>query len=240
MRNDLAQEKQKEAQDAALWLSPSRHRTLRSKASSWGTEQMDRPIHGAVPPQQPEAATTPTACGSGSRRNKLQCSLEADEKKRIDNARFASNLVFTRSQEQLPASQAQQSERWSSRELLLHATTPAATAAPTARPSRDQIPATAYKRPAEVNLNTLLIGQPYVIYEGLTLDTILMNRLDGDAVGPVKVLVSNPVYSHDHQHVLIPEGTVVLGEARKIGASGTRPTTADRRCLPPAHHAGRL
>ena len=86
----------------------------------------------------------------------------------------------------------------------------AAAPAPAATPvaaSRDQIPATAYKRPAEVNLNAA-VGQPYVIYEGLTLDTILMNRLDGDAVGPVKVLVSNPVYSHDHQHVLIPEGTV--------------------------------
>ena len=64
------------------------------------------------------------------------------------------------------------------------------------------------------------MGQPYVLYEGTTLDTVLMNRLDGDAPGPVKVLVSNPVYSHDHQHVLIPEGTIVLGEARKIGASG--------------------
>ncbi len=53
--------------------------------------------------------------------------------------------------------------------------------------------------------------------KGLTMDTVLMNRLDGDAVGPVKVLVSNPVYSHDHQHVLIPEGTIVLGEAKKIG-----------------------
>jgi type IV secretory pathway VirB10-like protein len=59
-----------------------------------------------------------------------------------------------------------------------------------------------------------------VIYEGLTMDTVLMNRLDGDAVGPVKVLVSNPVYSHDHQHVLIPDGTIVLGEAKKIGSSG--------------------
>ena len=47
-----------------------------------------------------------------------------------------------------------------------------------------------------------------------------MNRLDGDAAGPVKVLVSNPVYSHDRQHVLIPDGTIVLGEARKIGAAG--------------------
>jgi type IV secretion system protein VirB10 len=47
-----------------------------------------------------------------------------------------------------------------------------------------------------------------------------MNRIDGDAAGPVKVLVSNPVYSHDRQHVLIPEGTIVLGEARKIGSAG--------------------
>ena len=64
------------------------------------------------------------------------------------------------------------------------------------------------------------MGQSYVLYEGTTLDTVLMNRLDGDAPGPVKVLVSNPVYSHDHQHVLIPEGTIALGEAKKIGASG--------------------
>jgi type IV secretion system protein VirB10 len=47
-----------------------------------------------------------------------------------------------------------------------------------------------------------------------------MNRLDGDASGPVKVLVSNPLYSHDHQHVIIPEGTVALGEAKKIGSAG--------------------
>ena len=52
-----------------------------------------------------------------------------------------------------------------------------------------------------------------------------MNRLDGDASGPVKVLVSNPLYSHDHQHVIIPEGTVVLGKQRRLvrpasGSSG--------------------
>ena len=64
-------------------------------------------------------------------------------------------------------------------------------------------------------------GQPYLVYEGSVLDTVLMNRLDGDASGPVKVLVSNPLYSHDHQHVIIPEGTVVLGEAKKIGSAGS-------------------
>ena len=76
-----------------------------------------------------------------------------------------------------------------------------------------------YKRAAEVNVDSA-VGQPYVIYEGLSLDTVLMNRIDGDATGPVKVLVSDPVYSHDRQHVLIPEGTVVLGEGRKVGGSG--------------------
>lgn len=75
------------------------------------------------------------------------------------------------------------------------------------------------KRPLEANIDSAT-GQPYLVYEGTVLDTILMNRLDGDAAGPVKVLVSNPLYSHDRQHVLIPEGTVVLGEAKKIGANG--------------------
>jgi len=77
----------------------------------------------------------------------------------------------------------------------------------------------AYKRPLEANIDSAS-GQPYLVYEGSVLDTVLMNRLDGDASGPVKVLVSNPLYSHDHQHVIIPEGTVVLGEAKKIGSAG--------------------
>ena len=79
--------------------------------------------------------------------------------------------------------------------------------------------APSYKRAAEVNVSAAS-GQPYVIFEGLSLDTVLMNRLDGDAAGPVKVLVSDPVYSHDHQHVLIPEGTIVFGEARRLGGAG--------------------
>jgi type IV secretory pathway VirB10-like protein len=74
-------------------------------------------------------------------------------------------------------------------------------------------------RPAEANVNSAT-GPPYVVYEGTLMETALMNRLDGDSSGPVKVLVTNPVYSHDHEHVLIPEGTVVLGESQKIGSSG--------------------
>lgn len=82
-----------------------------------------------------------------------------------------------------------------------------------------QDPPPADKRPTEVNINSAS-GQPYVVYEGTILESVLMNRLDGDASGPVKVMVTTPVYSHDHQHILVPEGTVVLGESRKIGSAG--------------------
>ncbi len=150
--------------------------------------------------------------------------LAASEKQRADAARFSSNIAYARPAEQ-SAPQPQQSSGAAQNPYAAalqagHATalTPAR-AAGEQRSSGDQIPATDYKRPSEVNLDNA-IGQPYVIYEGLTLDTVLMNRLDGDAVGPVKVLVSNPVYSHDHQHILIPEGTIVLGDARKIGSAG--------------------
>jgi type IV secretion system protein VirB10 len=154
--------------------------------------------------------------------------LAATEKARVDAARFSSNIAYARSAE--PPQSQQQNGPASPMEApnpytaVLQAGQPTGLTAPRAAgephaASRDQIPATDYKRPTEVNIDNAT-GQPYVIYEGLTLDTVLMNRLDGDSVGPVKVLISNPVYSHDHQHVLIPEGTIVLGEARKIGSAG--------------------
>jgi type IV secretory pathway VirB10-like protein len=77
------------------------------------------------------------------------------------------------------------------------------------------------KHPGSVNLNSAQ-GQPYVLFEGTELETALLNRLDGDFSGPVKVMVTNPIYSHDRQHVLVPEGTVVLGETSKVSGFGQR------------------
>jgi type IV secretory pathway VirB10-like protein len=140
--------------------------------------------------------------------------IAAKERERADDARFASNLVYSRSPEQAQqrgqgmAAQYEQTERQANGSPLSPQTE-----------GKPQETSGVYKRPLEANVDSAT-GQPYLIYEGSVLDTVLMNRLDGDAVGPVKVLVSTPMYSHDHQHVLIPEGTVVLGEAKKIGAEG--------------------
>ena len=152
--------------------------------------------------------------------------LAAKERERQYASRFESNLVFSRTnQQEQQQGQGSAQEQGSSYAASTQPGQPTNLTAPRAageeRAARAAVATAAqsYKRAAEVNVSAAS-GQPYVIFEGLSLDTILMNRLDGDAAGPVKVLVSNPVYSHDHQHVLIPEGTIVLGEARKIGGAG--------------------
>lgn len=77
------------------------------------------------------------------------------------------------------------------------------------------------KHAQEVNANAAS-GQPFVLFEGTTIDTALVNRLNGDFAGPVKVMVTNPVYSHDGQHILIPEGTFILGDVQKVDSFGQR------------------
>ncbi len=87
--------------------------------------------------------------------------------------------------------------------------------------SDSQTAAAAGKRALEVNIDAAH-GRPYVIFEGTTIDTALVNRLDGEFAGPVKVMVTNPVYSRDRQHVLIPEGTFLLGDVQKVSGFGQK------------------
>ena len=93
-------------------------------------------------------------------------------------------------------------------------------------PSLPQAPATpsataGSKRAPEVSVNSAH-GQPYVVFEGTSIDTVLVNRLDGEFAGPVKVMVTNPIYSQDRQHLLIPEGTFILGDVQKVSGLGQK------------------
>jgi type IV secretory pathway VirB10-like protein len=63
-------------------------------------------------------------------------------------------------------------------------------------------------------------GKTYVLFEGTILESVLLNRLDGAFAGPIECLVTSDVYSLDRQHVLIPAGSKVLGETRKVEAFG--------------------
>lgn len=83
--------------------------------------------------------------------------------------------------------------------------TPVATLAPTAATPAETFPST---------------GKTYKLFEGTIIETVLENRLNGSFTGPVKVLVTTTVYSHDRQHVVIPQGSEIIGEAERVGSQG--------------------
>jgi type IV secretory pathway VirB10-like protein len=218
LKNQLQAERQKE-----------------QKATMAGATVEDSALASATPAQRAAAAAyEPTGVAvscipgqpcSQAQQGNLQVQLTpvqqqaqliaAKERERADNSRFASNLVYPHSAD--PPRQQQQAQTMSAQYSPAERQIDSSLVSPPPERKQEDTPGS-YKRPLEANIDSAL-GQPYLVYEGSVLDTVLMNRLDGDAVGPVKVLVSNPLYSHDHQHVIIPEGTVVLGEATKIGAA---------------------
>jgi type IV secretion system protein VirB10 len=129
--------------------------------------------------------------------------LEEKERERAYNARFASNIAYSA----IPLPGAQHPQTASSQ--------------PTSNEAVPQNPSPTAKRTVNVNVNGAT-GQPYVLFEGGIIETTLLTRLDGDFSGPVKVMVTNPVYSHDRQHVLIPDGSNILGEVRQVEGFGQR------------------
>jgi type IV secretion system protein TrbI len=77
-------------------------------------------------------------------------------------------------------------------------------------------------------------GKTYVLFEGSILETVLINRLDGGFAGPVECLLSTDVYSNDRQHLLIPAGSKLLGETKKVDTFGqTRLAVTFHRLLMP-------
>ena len=219
LKNQLQAERQKEQQQAALVAATGGDPALasatsaqRTAASAYGPTGVAAPcIAGQpCPQQQPGYGQQGGGEKQLSPEQQQAQQIAAKDRARADDARFASNLAYSRSfdQPQGPGQMVPVSQQQADSSLV----SPRAAGEQQAAPE-------GYKRPMEANVDSA-VGQPYLVYEGSVLDTVLMNRLDGDAAGAVKVLVSNPLYSHDHQHVIIPEGTVVLGEAKKIGAAG--------------------
>jgi type IV secretory pathway VirB10-like protein len=74
--------------------------------------------------------------------------------------------------------------------------------------------------PKSLATDSISDGNRHVLFEGTILESVLINRLDGSFSAPVECLISNDVYSHDRQHVLIPAGSKVLGEAAKVDSFG--------------------
>src|SRR5437588_499807 len=118
-------------------------------------------------------------------------------------------------QQQLEALQAQQEKLLAQQQQLATAATPPAGA----QPQQQQPPASPASARKNVDVNAAT-GKEHVIFEGTVLESVLVNRLNGDFAGPVICQISNDVYSHDHSQLLIPAGTRVLGETKKVSDVG--------------------
>jgi type IV secretory pathway VirB10-like protein len=74
--------------------------------------------------------------------------------------------------------------------------------------------------PRRVADSTPSADRTFRLMEGTIIETVLTNRLDGTFAGPVNCLVTTPVYASDQQHLLIPAGSRVLGEAKPVNTFG--------------------
>jgi type IV secretory pathway VirB10-like protein len=60
----------------------------------------------------------------------------------------------------------------------------------------------------------------YVLLEGSILEAALLTRIAGDFNGPVVAQTTAPTYTRNVQHVLIPAGSRVIGEAKRVEILG--------------------
>ncbi|HEY6252118.1 MAG TPA: TrbI/VirB10 family protein [Candidatus Angelobacter sp.] len=122
-------------------------------------------------------------------------------------------------QQQLQLLQAQQDKLLAQTQQQLAAVSGSAAGSasqPQPQPQSQATPAAARRNP-DLNAAT---GKQHVIFEGTVLESVLVNRLNGDFAGPVICQISTDVYSHDHAELLIPAGSRILGETKKVNDVG--------------------
>jgi type IV secretion system protein VirB10 len=148
----------------------------------------------------------PTALARGATGRGTVPSASPDRAGREDHARFADNVAFVRPTA-TPMSEAR-------------AETASVQVAPrpvTAVPTSATPPSVRTDPPPP----TPATDEPrYRVFEGTVIETVLTNRLTGTFTGPVNCLVNVPVYASDQQHLVIPAGSRVLGEARAVDTFG--------------------
>jgi type IV secretory pathway VirB10-like protein len=138
--------------------------------------------------------------------------LRREREKQLFNARFASSVALSRrttSAALIPTS-------GNAQQLPAVMATPAAVtppAVPAASTAQTATTTTKPKHP-EREPGTMLLP------EGTTLDTVLQTRLNGTFAGPAKVMVTQDIYDRSRELVLIPAGSILLGEVRPVQKLG--------------------
>jgi type IV secretory pathway VirB10-like protein len=65
-------------------------------------------------------------------------------------------------------------------------------------------------------------GRLYRVFEGTVLEGVVTNHIDGGLPGPILVMLTTDYYSHDHQQLLMPQGTRLIGTVQSVGSAQQR------------------
>jgi type IV secretion system protein VirB10 len=207
-----------------------RQQLLAQTALAQQTHQLDAAVHDS--PQSQQSGTA----GTGEQRPE-EDPIQAERKRRAYVSLFSSNVALsyrkTPTSPPSPGTEAPLAgpstlppgpETSQIAQLLKEIQPSSISSAPTrsdsAETTKDRKEET--RNPAALSAASAnaAAGKTYVLFEGTILETVLINRLDGGFAGPVECLLSTDVYSSDRQHLLIPAGSKLLGETRKVETFG--------------------
>ena len=96
-----------------------------------------------------------------------------------------------------------------------------AQAAPQARPGTPAITATTRDAMSRYDFDRY-DGQLYRVFEGTVFEGVVTNHIDGGLTGPILVMLTTDYYSHDHQQLLLPQGTRLIGSVQSVGSAQQR------------------
>lgn len=65
-------------------------------------------------------------------------------------------------------------------------------------------------------------GRLYRVFEGTVFEGVVTNHVDGGFSGPIIVMLTTDYYSHDHQQLLLPQGTRLIGNVQGVGNAQQR------------------
>jgi type IV secretory pathway VirB10-like protein len=65
-------------------------------------------------------------------------------------------------------------------------------------------------------------GRLYRVFEGTVLEGVVTNHIDGGLSGPILLMLTTDYYSHDHQQLLMPQGTRLIGTVQSVGNAQQR------------------
>lgn len=65
-------------------------------------------------------------------------------------------------------------------------------------------------------------GRLYRVFEGTILEGVVTNHIDGGFPGPIILMLTTDYYSHDHQQLLLPQGTRLIGSVQSVTSGQQR------------------